>query len=97
MRDHSPTNLISVDYLIEAIKRTLEKTPPEISADLVDNGICLAGGGVLLRGLDKVIQHEIELPLTHCDDPLTAVVRGTGVILEQLDLLQAILETSRAN
>lgn len=85
-----------IDQIVEAIKRTLERTPPEIAADLVDNGIVLAGGGVLLRGLDRLIAKEVELPLKVAEDPLRCVARGTGVILEELDLLRTILEANKA-
>jgi rod shape-determining protein MreB len=83
-----------VDTLMEAIKRTLEKTAPELAADLIDNGIVLAGGGALLKGLDRVIEMEVELPVTIADDALTAVARGTGVILEELEMLKAILDSA---
>jgi rod shape-determining protein MreB len=85
-----------VESLLEAIKRTLEKTPPELAADLIDNGIVLAGGGALLKGLDRVIEMEVELPVTIADDALTAVARGTGVILEELEMLKAILDSADA-
>ncbi len=74
-----------VDAILGAVKQTLERTPPELSADLIDRGITLAGGGALLRGLDKLISRETGLPVSVADDPMTAVVRGTGGILEDLD------------
>ena len=83
-----------VGAIVEAIKLTLEQTPPELSADLVDNGITLAGGGALLRGLASVIMREVDLPTKVERDPLTAVARGCGIILEQLDSLKKILEGS---
>ena len=70
-----------VHAIIEASKSTLEKTPPELSADLIDRGIVMAGGGSLLRGLDKLIAEETGLPVHIADDPLTAVVLGTGQTL----------------
>ena len=85
-----------IEQIVEAVKRTLERTPPEIAADLVENGITLAGGGVLLRGLDKLIAREVELPLRVAEDPLRCVARGTGVILEELDLLRQILEANKS-
>lgn len=80
-----------VANIIQAIKVTLEKTPPELAGDLVEQGITLAGGGALLRGLDKVIEKETDLPVHIADDPLTAVARGTGEVLNQLDLLRSVL------
>ncbi len=70
-----------VQAIVEGAKMTLEKTPPELSADLIDRGIVLAGGGALLRGLDKLIAEETGLPVHIADDPLTAVVLGTGQTL----------------
>ena len=71
---------------------TLEATPPELAADLVDSGIVMAGGGSLLRGLDRVIAEEINLPVRVAEDPLTAVARGTGVFLEKLSELRSALD-----
>ncbi len=79
-----------VSYVIEAIKQTLERTPPELAADLVDNGIMLTGGGALLRGLDKLIAEETALPVNVADDPLTCVVLGSGKALDNLDVLRQI-------
>ncbi|MEQ8762502.1 MAG: rod shape-determining protein [Planctomycetota bacterium] len=80
-----------VEKIVSAVRTTLENTKPELSADLVDNGIVMAGGGSLLRGLDLVIQEEIQLPVRVADDPLTAVARGTAVFLGQLDLYSQVL------
>ena len=80
-----------VSHIIKAIKSTLERTPPELAGDLVQQGITLAGGGALLRGLNKVIEKEVDLPVHIADDPLTAVARGTGEVLNQLDLLRSVL------
>ena len=74
-----------IKSIVEVIKDTLEETPAELSADLVDRGIVLAGGGALLRGLPELLKQETELPINIADDPLTCVVRGTGVYLEELD------------
>lgn len=68
--------------ILDAIRVTLERTPPELSADIVDRGIVLAGGGGLLRGLDQLVAKETGLHVTICEDPLTAVVLGTGRYLE---------------
>lgn len=82
-----------VNSIIGAVKTTLEKSPPELAADLVDRGVCLAGGSSQLRGLDVIMAQETGLPVRRAEDPLTCVARGTGVVLEQLDLLKAILES----
>lgn len=73
--------------IVEAVRITLEKCPPELSADLVDRGMVLAGGGALLRGIDKLLAEETGLPVNIADDPLSAVARGTGKYLEMLDSL----------
>lgn len=79
--------------MCRAIRETLDKTLPELAADLTDQGIVLAGGGALLRGLDEVIARETELPVRVCEEPLHAVVKGTGVILQNLDQLKETLES----
>jgi rod shape-determining protein MreB len=75
----------SIDTLIESIREVLETTPPEILSDIIRNGIVLVGGGALLRGLDELLSQWLKVPVLVADDPLTAVARGTGVILENLD------------
>lgn len=82
-----------IDAIVQAIKETLEKTPPELSADLINQGIVLVGGGALLRGLDKLIAKEIQIPVRTDEDPMTAVAKGTGIVLENLDQLQESLES----
>jgi len=79
-----------VNAIIDTIKIALERTPPELAADIVDKGIVLAGGGALLRGLDALIREETGLPITIAEDPLTCVVHGTGRVLDELDLLRQI-------
>lgn len=81
----------SLKILINNIKATIEETPPELVADTIKKGIILAGGGSLLRNIDKLIQEETTIPVQITDDPLTAVVRGTGIILEDIDKLSEIL------
>ncbi|HRZ87191.1 MAG TPA: rod shape-determining protein [bacterium] len=76
-----------VSTIVEAVRITLEKCPAELSADLVDRGMVLAGGGALLRGIDKLLAEETGLPVNIADDPLSAVARGTGKYLEMLDSL----------
>lgn len=80
----------AVNKIIEAVKVALEKTPPELSADIVDRGIVLTGGGALLRGLDKRLAHETGLPIVISDDPLTAVAMGSGKALDELKLLKKV-------
>ncbi len=75
----------SIDTLIESVREVLETTPPEILSDIIKNGIVLVGGGALLRGLDELLSQWLKVPVIVADDPLTAVARGTGVILENLD------------
>ena len=79
-----------VSLIVDAIKDTLENTPPELAGDIVDRGIMLTGGGALLRGLDALIREETGLPVTIADDPLSAVVRGAGMALDQLDILKEV-------
>lgn len=79
-----------VSAILEAIRITLERTPPELSADLIDKGLILAGGGALLRGLDKLISEETGLPVHIADDPLTAVALGTGRYLSDFNLLKRL-------
>ena len=79
-----------VRALIEVVKNTLERTPPELSADIVDRGIILCGGGALLKNLDKRYREETSLPIFIADDPLSSVVLGAGKVLENLPLLEKI-------
>lgn len=72
----------SVNQIVDTVKETLEKTPPELSADIIDHGIMLTGGGALLRGIDKLIQKETGMPVNVADNPLDCVVDGTGIYLE---------------
>jgi rod shape-determining protein MreB len=80
--------------IIDAVKRTLERTPPELAADIIDRGIMLAGGGALLKGLDTLISHETGI-ITHvAEDPLRCVVKGTGEVLKNPKILERILSES---
>ncbi len=81
----------SIDTLVESVREVLETTPPEILSDIMRSGITLAGGGALLKGLDELLAQWLKVPVVVADDPLTAVVRGTGVILENIDLYRDIL------
>lgn len=76
-----------VSAIVDAVRITLEKCPPELSADLVDRGLVLAGGGSLLRGLDKLIASQTGLLVTLADDPLSSVVEGAGVVLNELNFI----------
>jgi rod shape-determining protein MreB len=80
----------SVTVILDTIKVTLENTPPELASDIVDHGIVLAGGGALLRGLDILIKEHTGVPVVLPDDPLTAVVRGCGLMLDKIELLRKI-------
>lgn len=84
----------SINLIIENIKSTIESTPPELVADIYSRGISLTGGGALLRGFAQAIQNETHIPVHIVDDPLTAVVRGTGIVLDDLDNLRNILVLS---
>jgi rod shape-determining protein MreB len=82
-----------VNAIVEAVKYTLEKTPPELAGDIADRGIVLAGGGALLRNLDLLLREETGLPVFLAEDPLSAVVIGAGKALESLDLLRQVCGT----
>jgi rod shape-determining protein MreB len=81
----------SIDVLVDATKEVLETTPPEILADVMRIGVYLVGGGALIRGLAKLISDTIKIPVHIADDPLTAIARGTGIILEDLEKYQDVL------
>jgi rod shape-determining protein MreB len=81
----------SIERLIESTKEVLEITPPEILSDIMHRGIHLAGGGALIKGFAKILEEEIKMPVYIADDPLTCVVRGTGIILEKLEKFRDVL------
>ncbi|MCL2698955.1 MAG: rod shape-determining protein [Defluviitaleaceae bacterium] len=81
--------------IIDAIKSTLEKTPPELAADCMESGITLAGGGAMLGGLDKLIAYETGIPVRIADDPLHCVVVGTGMVLDNIQVLKNVLISPR--
>ncbi|MBQ6999347.1 MAG: rod shape-determining protein [Clostridia bacterium] len=81
--------------IVDAIKTTLEKTPPELSADIMERGITLTGGGALLRGLDRLIELETGMPVNIAETPLDCVVLGTGKVLEEIDMLKKVLIKSK--
>src|SRR6186713_843663 len=76
--------------IVDTVRTCLERTPPELAADIVDKGIVLTGGGALLRGLDLLLRQETDLPITVGDDPLSCVALGTGKVLDELDLLKKV-------
>ena len=82
-----------VNAIVEAVKVTLERTPPELAGDIADRGIVLAGGGALLKGLDQLLREETGLPVFLADDPLSAVVMGAGKALEEFDILRQVCGT----
>ena len=84
----------TVDIVIEAVRQALEKTPPELASDILERGIILTGGGALLRGFDKRLRQETNLPVNIAEDPLTCVVRGTGKVLENFSDYTKVLERS---
>ena len=81
----------SIDTLIGAVKEVLETTPPEILSDVMQRGIFLVGGGALIKGLPEVLEEELNISIFVADDPLTAVLRGTGVVLENIALYKEVL------
>ncbi len=82
-----------IDTIIETVKIALEQTPPELSADIVDRGIILTGGGALLKNMDKFLREETSLPITIADDPLTTVAHGSGKILDNIEILKQVVIT----
>jgi len=85
----------SIQQIIESIKITLEETPPELLADIMDKGIVLTGGGGLLKGLDTLVSKSTDTKVYIADDPLTSVVRGTGLVLEDIESLKDVLLPSQ--
>jgi rod shape-determining protein MreB and related proteins len=81
----------SVLSLVDGIKEVLETTPPELLSDIIHRGLVLSGGGALLRGLDTLIQSTLKIPVYIAEDPLTAVARGTGVILDEFEEYEEVL------
>ena len=88
-----PVSEPSVQQIVDTIRDTIEETPPELVADIMDQGIVLAGGGALLAGLDKRVAEATQMPVHVADDPLTCVVRGTGEVLQDLDAMSRVLVT----
>ncbi len=82
-----------IQAIVEAVKRSLEITPPELASDIVDRGIVMTGGGAQIRGLDRLLQHETNLPIHVDEEPLTCVVRGAGRILDEMNKFRNVLNT----
>lgn len=85
-----------IKTIVDSVRTTLERCPPELAADLVDRGLVLAGGGALLRGLDKLLSEETKLPVHVAEDPLSAVAEGTGKVLSEIKFLRQVTSTDRA-
>ena len=83
-----------VNQIVDAVKNTLDKTPPELAADIMDKGIVLAGGGSLLKGLDERLKHETGMPIHIAEDPLWSVAIGSGKCLEEFESLKRVLISS---
>ena len=84
----------TVSEIVNAVRSTLEKTPPELSADVIDKGIAMTGGGSMLRGLDRLLSDATGMPAYLTEDPLTCVVRGAGLVVEHLDTYRRVLVSS---
>ena len=84
-----------INAIVDAVRLSLEKTPPELASDILDRGIILTGGGGLLRGLDERLREETNLPINVAEDPLTCVVRGTGKVLDDIEFYSKVLLKSR--
>ena len=78
----------SVDLIVQGAKRVLERTPPELSADIIDRGIILTGGGALIHGIDQLLAEELKVPVFLSDDPMDCVAKGTGIMLENIDKIE---------
>jgi rod shape-determining protein MreB len=81
--------------ILESIRLTLERCPPELSADLVDRGLVMAGGGSLIRGIDRLVAEETGLPVHLADDPMSAVAEGTGRVLQEIEFLKRVATNAK--
>ena len=77
----------NVNIIVQSVKNILEQTPPELSADIIDKGIVLTGGGSLLEGLDQLLESELKVPIYLASNPLTCVAEGAGIMLENINLI----------
>lgn len=80
-----------INSIVEAVRKALEQTPPELSADIIDRGIILSGGGSLLKGLDQILRERTKVPVNVAEDAMLSVVKGTGIVLENLEKYEAVL------
>ena len=80
-----------INDIVDAVKMTLEDTPPELSADIMDRGIVLTGGGALIRGLDILLQHETGMPVIVAEKPLNCVASGAGMVIDELEVLKSAI------
>jgi len=80
----------TVEAIVDAVRRALEKTPPDLAADIHDSGFWLAGGGALLKGLDRLLSENTKLKVNIAEDPLTAVARGAGSVIEHVDFYRSV-------
>ena len=85
----------SIEKIVDVVRLTLEKTPPELASDIMEKGIVLAGGGALIKNLDKLISKRTEMPVYVAEEPLDCVVKGTGKTLEDLERLKTVLINAR--
>ena len=85
----------SVNEIVEIVKTTLEKTPPELASDIMEKGIILAGGGAMIKNLDKLLSQRTGMPVYVAEDPLDCVVKGTGKTLEEIEKLKHVLINAR--
>ena len=85
----------SISEIIDVVKITLEKTPPELASDIMEKGIVLSGGGALIQNLDKLISLETGMPAYVAEEPLDCVVRGTGKTLQEIEKLRTVLKNAR--
>ena len=85
----------SINEIVDVVKATLEKTPPELASDIVEKGIVLAGGGALIKNLDKLLSQRTGMPVYISENPLECVVKGTGKTLEDLERLKSVLINAR--
>ena len=85
-----------IKTIVESVRITLERCPPELASDLVDRGLMLAGGGALLKGLDQLLMKETGLPVHVAEDPLSAVAEGTGKVLNEIKFLRQVASSDRS-
>src|SRR5690625_2233711 len=80
----------SAALIVQAARAVLERTPPELSADIIDRGVILTGGGALMHGIDELLANELKVPVFIADEPMNCVARGTGIMLEDIDKIDEV-------